>query len=245
MEAKHFASGFLAVSGGILAVWGFLHARSDYINLGLAGLFLAALIITLKSSRYVKAETAEILLKSHSNLRESLLRGLTLEGKAVFVPPYRNLPRGGLFLPLREDFDLDPARFDEETLFLTDVPDERAMGLLLPGYGSELLEKYEEHLEGPLTSVPEVESTAGAVLKSLGLAERVYIEENEGLRIIVKPSFEHSTEGCEKIPDPVCASILLGIAKASGEVVIVDSVKESRHGVEVLARKAGRIEEWM
>lgn len=42
--------------------------------------------------------------------------------------PYENLPKGGLFIPLRKDFDIDPGRFGEDIVFLTNVGSERQMG---------------------------------------------------------------------------------------------------------------------
>ena len=246
MEAKYISSALLALPGGILAAWGFIHGEAAYINLGLAALFLAAIVPVFKSPSYVKRDSLNIMVKSQRNLATSLLDGLALEGKSVYLPPYENLPEGGVFIPLREDFDIDPARFDEGSVFVTDVPDERKMGLLLPTLGKELVEKYEEHLEGPLTSIPEVESAAGSVLKSLNLARRVYIEEGEGeVMAIVTPDFECSPVNCERFPCPVCASILRGIAKASGEVIAVESFSRGKAGVEIKARKMGRVEEWM
>ncbi|WP_297502983.1 hypothetical protein [Thermococcus sp.] len=246
MEAKYISSALLALTGSALAVIGFIRGETGYLNLGLAALFLTAIVLTFKSSSYVKKGSLNIMIKSQRNLANSLLEGLALEGKSVYLPPYKNLPDGGVFIPLREDFDLDPARFDEGSIFVTDVPDERKMGLLLPTLGKELVEKYEEHLEGPLTSIPEVESAAGSVLKSLNLARRVYIEEEGSeIRVIVSPDFECPPINCERFPCPICASILRGIAKASGEVIAVESLDPGKAGVEIKARRMGRVEEWM
>ncbi len=246
MEPKYIVSATLGATGGMLAIWGFLNTNQGYINLGLAGAFLGAVILTLKSSKYVKKETAEILLESQKKLFNSILKNLKLEGRTLYIPPYENLPKGGVFLPLHEDFEVDPARFDEETLFITDVPQEKAMGLLLPSLGEALVEKYEEHLEGPLSSLPEVESAASSVLRALGLAKRVYIEETErGIRIIVDPSFTCNPEICEKLPCPICASILRAAAKASEEIIAVEKFEKKNYGIEIKAKKIGRVEEWM
>jgi len=246
MEASKISAGLLALIGGALALFGFINGETNYLNLGLASLILSAVVFTFKSSSYVRKESVDLLIKSQRNLADSLLNGLALEGKTLYIPPYENLQDGGVFIPLREDFDLDPARLDENSAFTTDVPDEREMGLLLPTLGKELVEKYEEYLEGPLTSVPEVESVAGSVLKALGLAKRVYIEENgKEITVIVTPNFECSPTNCERFPCPVCASILRGVAKASDEIIAVESFEETEFGVEIRAKKMGRVEEWM
>ncbi|MDI3475601.1 MAG: hypothetical protein PWQ79_2307 [Thermococcaceae archaeon] len=246
MELRHIVSAALELSGGFLALWGFLNANQSYVNLGIAGMFMGALVILLKSSEYVKISAVETFLKSQREFFSNLLRNLKLEGNAVYIPPYRNLPSGGIFVPLHEDFDLELARLDEEAVFLTDVPDERSMGLLITSLGRPLLEKYEEHLEGPITSIPELESASGSVLRALGLAKRVYIEEDgETLRVIVQPAFSCAPEECEKLPCPLCASILLGAAKASSQVIGVEGFSKTEHGVEIRAKKLGGVERWM
>ncbi|HDZ36516.1 MAG TPA: hypothetical protein ENH81_06385 [Thermococcus sp.] len=246
MELKYIVSAALGISGGALALKGFLDVNQSYINLGIAGMFLAAVILTLKSSEYVKKESLEVLLNSQKGLLKSLLSNLRLDGKAVYLPPYENLPWGGIFVPLHEDFDLDPARLDEETFFLTDTPDEKSMGLLMTSLGTALLEKYEEHLEAPISSVPELEASAGSVLKALGLASRVHIEENEDeIRVVITPEISCSPDECEKAPCPLCASVLLGLAKATDNLIGVESFEKKDYGVEIRARKLGGVEEWM
>ena len=246
MEPKYIVSAALGISGGALALKGFLAANQGYINLGIAGMFLAAVILTLKSSEYVKKESLDVLLKSHRGLLNALLSNLKLEGNAVYLPPYENLPRGGIFVPLHEDFDIDPARLDEETFFLTDTPDEKSMGLLVTSLGTALLEKYEEHLEAPIGSVQELEASAGSVLRALGLAGRVHIEENgDEIRVVITPELSCSPEGCEKAPCPVCASVLLGLAKATDNLIGVESFEKKDYGVEIKARKLGGVERWM
>ena len=246
MELKYAVSAGLAVSGGVLALKGFLSVNPGYINLGIAGMFLSAVLLVLKSSKYVKREAVDVVLKSQMELFDALLKNLKLEGNALYLPPYENLPKGGIFVPLHENFELDPARFDEETLFVTDVPNDRAMGLLLSSIGEELVEKYEEHLEGPITTVPELESASSSVLRTLGLAKRVYIEEKgDRIRIVVNPEFLCDPRHCEKMPCPVCASVLRGLAKATGEVIETERFEKKDYGIEIEAKKLGRVEEWM
>ncbi|ACS89084.1 hypothetical protein [Thermococcus sibiricus] len=246
MELKYIVSAALGISGGIMVLRGFLAANQSYINLGIAGMFLGAVVLTLKSSKYVKKDSLDILLKSHKGFFKALLSNLRLEGKAVYIPPYENLPEGGIFVPLHEEFDIDPARLDEGTFFLTETPDEKSMGLLITSLGKSLLEKYEGHLEAPISSVPELEASAGSVLRALGVAKRVHIEENESeVRVILTPEVSCSFEECERAPCPICASVLLGLAKATNNMVGVESFEKKDYGIEIKARKLGEVREWM
>ncbi|ASJ11568.1 hypothetical protein [Thermococcus thioreducens] len=248
METKDIIGGALVVSGGVLALHGFLNALSNHINLGVAGMFLGAVILTFKPSSYVKRDALRYVTGSYERFFESFVRNLHLEGNAVYIPPFENLPEGGIFVPLHERFELDLARLDTETVFLTDVPNDRAMGLFLGPIGLDLLKRYEEHLEYPLrgSGPGTVESAAGAVLKALGLASRVYIEGLEnGFRVVIQPDVECSPEICEKIACPVCSSILLALARATGEVLYTRRVEEKDYGIEIEVERLGGVEEWM
>ncbi|ASJ03600.1 hypothetical protein A3L09_10190 [Thermococcus profundus] len=248
VENKDIASGILIVLGVLLSVYGFLRSNQTWTNLGIAGIFLGTVVFTFKSSKYVKRDALQGVWGSYRDLLSTFSDNLYLEGKAIYIPPYRNLPRGGVFVPLHEDFDLDLARLDEGTVFLTDVPSEKQMGLLLGPFGGRLIEKYEEHFEGSLkgTGSQAVESVAGSVLRSMGLAKRVYIEEEEdSFRIVVDPGIKCTPENCERTPCPVCSSILLSLATATGELIQAESFERKDYGVEIKARKLGGVERWM
>jgi len=250
METKYIISGGLIGAGAFMLVYGFLNANQSYINLGIAGIFLGGVIITFKSSRYVKKEAIENVLNPYRKFFEKLAENLSLEGNAVYIPPYDNLPEGGIFIPLNEDFDIDLARLDEKTIFLTDVPKENQMGLLIRPLGLELLKTYEEHLEYSLEGVnyKEVEAASGAVLKSLGLAKTVYIdEEGEIFKIVVQPEDLDcgNLELCKRIACPICSSILLGLAKATGELIHVENIEKKDYGIELKAKKLGGVRNWM
>lgn len=248
MEAKNIVGASLLAAGGFLAVYGFLNVVTGYINLGIAGMFLGAVVLTFKSSGYVKRESVGLVMKSYERFSKSFVENLRLEGNSVYIPPFENLPEGGVFVPLHEDFEIDLARIDEGTVFLTEVPNDRAMGLFLGPLGVDFVKKYEEHLEYSLAGAGpgEVEAAAGSVLKALGLAGRVYIEEAENsFRVIVQPTIPCDAGACEKMPCPICSSVLLALAKATGELIHVEKVEEKDYGIEISARKLGGVEEWM
>lgn len=247
MEAKNVAGAGLIALGLTTGVWGFLNAIPKLTNLGIAGIFLGLVVLAFKSTDYVKRESVDALSESYREVFSSLSENLYLEGNAVFIPPYENLPRGGLFIPLHRDFELDLARLDEKTVFLTDVPKDRQMGLFLGPFGDSLVRRFEDHFEGSLEGVGSqtVESVADSVLKYLELASRVYIEETErGFRIVVRPKLKCRPSGCEKIPCPVCASVLLALSKGTGQIIEVESIVQGRSGVEITARKLGGVGEW-
>ncbi|WP_457754630.1 hypothetical protein [Thermococcus sp.] len=249
MELKYIVSGSLAGIGAAILLYGFLNANTSYINLGIAGIFLSAVILIIKSPEYIKKDSVLGILRPYTELFEKFVDNLSLEGNAVYIPPYQNLPEGGVFIPLKENFEIDLGRLDEKTVFLTDVPKEKQMGILLMPLGVGLLKKYEEHLEYPLsnTSYAEVESVAGAVLRTLGLAKSVYVEEQKNFfRIVIQPEFKcKKLNVCEKVACPICSSVLLGLAKAANQLIYVESFEKKDYGIEIKAKKLGGIRKWM
>lgn len=248
METKDAVGYTLILAGLALALYGFFNVEAKLTNLGIAGMFLGLVVLTLKSSDYVKRESVITVMEPYRSVFSNFVENLHLDGNAVFIPPYENLPRGGLFVPLHEEFELDLARLDEETVFLTDTPNDRAMGLFLGPFGDSLVKKFEEHFEGSLdgAGVDAVESVAGSVLRYLELAEKVYVEERKGkFKVSVRPTFECSPSNCEKIPCPVCASVLLALAKGTGQILNVESLERKERDVEVVLKRLGGAEEWM
>ncbi|WP_148882959.1 hypothetical protein [Thermococcus aciditolerans] len=248
LNAKNAASALLAVIGGATAITGAIRGDVGLINIGLAGLFLGAVVFTFKSPGYVHREGFEAVMKSYRKLLLKMVEDLGLEGKAVYIPPYENLPEGGTFIPLREDFEPSLGKLDSETVFLTNVSNEREMGLSIRPTGLELVREFEDFFEGPLngTGAEVVESVAGSVLRALNLAKTVYIEEvDDGFRVVVRPAFQCSPEGCDQVACPVCSSIMLSLARATGRLIVTESIERKEYGIEVRARTLGGVEEWM
>ncbi|WP_048056189.1 hypothetical protein [Pyrococcus sp. ST04] len=240
------------IIGGIIVIIGVITQTPKMINLGFAGVFIGATILALKSGEYVKADALSSTLSSYHLTLKSIVRDLGLEGNAIYIPPYENLPEGGVFIPLSRDFDLDLGRLGEDVVFLSSAPSERQMGILLKPTGLHLVKKFEEHLEGSLNGigVGGVESVAGSVLKSLGLADEVYIEEGDDVyTIYVKPRqikfCRSNIEDCSQVACPICSSILLGLSKGTGEVIVSENFTFERGRVKITARKLGGVERWM
>jgi hypothetical protein len=247
MKGKYVAGAILISVGAILTFRGAVEANQGMINAGIGGVFIGIVVLTFSTSDYIKYDAFRAVSLPYAELAKKLVKSLRLKGKAVYLPPYENLPEGGVFLPLHEDFDLDPARLGEDLIFMTDVGREKEMGLLLPSFGKELLGMYESYSEkdfAELEMLNAIES-ASAVLRSLGLASSVAAEENEKIKIYVSDAKANCSKACEQLPCPICASILLSIAKSLRELIKVDEIRFEGEHVEISARKVGGIERWM
>jgi len=254
IKIKFISGSFLIGIGSILAYYGAILSNQAYINLGIAGIFLGLVIISLLPSNYIKYETFEAMMKPYLTLSKNLTSNLTLEGKAIYIPPYENLPKGGTFIPLNEDFDLDIGILDEETVFLTNVSREKEMGLLIaPPLGYELVKKFEEYSETNLTNADLnlAITSASSILKTLDLIGGIDAEqEGETIKLFIeniKPKFCKNTESktCEKLACPICSSILASIAKSQRELIKVENIEKHENYVEVDIKLLGGIEKWM
>ncbi len=133
-------------------------------------------------------------------------------------------------------------------MFITDVGREKEMGLLLKPLGKELMRMYESYSEMDFANAGlyAVEN-ASAVLRSLGLAKSVTVEES-GAKVKVYVDGVRTnacSKTCEQIACPVCSSILLSIAKSLQELIMVEEFKFEDGFVEISARRIGGIDRWM
>ncbi|AMM53292.1 hypothetical protein [Pyrococcus kukulkanii] len=244
------------ISGlAILGIGAFISTTSvimgtDTLNIGLAALIIGAVVLAFKSEEYVRRDTLDLVVTSVQESLEKMVKDLGLEGNAVYLPPYENLPEGGVFIPLVKDYRIDLGKLSEDSVFLTEVSSEREMGLLIRPPGGKIVEKFEEHLEGEITSVPEVESVSTAVLKFLELAESVYIEDaGNTFYVYVKPRniefCKRRIKNCNQVACPICSSILLGLAKGSGQLLESEKFEIDGERVKITVKKLGGISEWM
>jgi len=248
MKSKHIAGAILIAIGSILVFKGAMDGNQSMINAGIGGVFLGVVVLTFSTSDYIKYDAFKAVVLPYVGLGRNLVNVLELKNKAVYIPPYSNLPEGGVFIPLHKDFDLDLAKLDRNTMFITDVGREKEMGLLLTPLGKELMKMYESYSEMDFTNAGlHVVENASAVLRSLGLAKSVTVEESEERIKVYVDGVRTNTcsKTCEQIACPICSSILLSIAKSLQELILVEEFKFEEEFIEISARRIGGIDRWM
>jgi hypothetical protein len=249
MKSKHIVGVMLITVGSILLLKGAVDVNQGLINAGIGGVFLGVIVLTFSTSDHIKFDAFRAVVIPYVEFGRRIVDNLGLTNKkAVYIPPYSNLPDGGVFIPLHEDFDIDLAKLDKDTVFLTDVGREKEMGLLLTPLGKELMKMFESYSEMDFTNagVYAVEN-ASAVLRALGLAKSVTVEESDGrIKVYVDGvRLDICSKTCEQIACPICSSILLSLAKSVQELIVVEEFKIGEGFVEISARKIGGIENWM
>ncbi len=248
MKSKLIAGVILTAIGAVLTFKGAMDGNQSMINTGIGGVFLGVVVFTFSTSDYIKYDAFKAVVLPYVELSRNLVNVLELKNTAVYIPPYSNLPDGGVFIPLHKNFDLDLAKLDKNTVFITDVGREKEMGLLLTPLGKELMKMYESYSEMDFTNAGlySVEN-ASAVLRSLGLAKSVTVEESgDRIKVYVEGVRSNTcSKTCEQIACPICSSILLSIAKSLQELILVEEFKVKDGFVEISAKRIGGIDRWM
>ncbi len=248
MKSKLIAGAMLISIGSALTFKGAVDGNQSMINAGIGGVFLGVIVLTFSTSDYIKYDAFKAVVLPYIELSRRFANALELKNKAVYIPPYSNLPEGGVFIPLHDDFDVDLARLDGNTVFITDVGREKEMGLLLKPTGKELMKMYESYSEMEFTNAGiYVVENASAVLRALGLAKSASVEEDgDRIRIYLESvSVEVCSSACEQIACPICSSVLLSIAKSLQELILVENFRFEDGFIVISARKIGGIERWM
>jgi hypothetical protein len=249
-KGKYIAGGVLIAIGAVSAFKGALDGDQSVINAGIGGVFLGIIVLTFSTSEYIKTDAFKAMVLPYFQLSKRVINSLELKSNAVYIPAYDNMPEGGVFIPLHDNFDLDLAKLDEASFFITDVGREKEMGLFLVPLGKDLMKMYESYSEMDFTNagLHAVESAA-AVLKSLGLAASVVVEERGAeIRVLVGGvKTEICSQTCVQAACPICSSIILSIAKSIQELIVVESFKiEIEHElVEITVKKIGGVDKWM
>ncbi len=248
MKSKHIAGAILIAIGSALTFKGAMDGNQSMINAGIGGVFLGVVVFTFSTSDYIKYDAFKAVVLPYVELSRNLVNVLEFKSAAVFIPPYSNLPDGGVFIPLHKNFDLDLAKLDRNTVFITDVGREKEMGLLLTPLGKELMKMYESYSEMDFTNAGlYVVENASAVLRSLGLAKSVTVEESgDRIKVYVESVRTNTcSKACEQVACPICSSILLSIAKSLQELISVEEFKIKDGFIEISAKRIGGVDRWM
>ena len=211
------------------------------VNLGIAAIILGLAITALPLRGHVDREAIFLSCTPLCRFIGSLSSDLGLEGSPVVIPPYENLPMGGIFLPKFKDFDIPLGKFDEKTIFLDGSGRESGV-LLAPPPGSGIVEYTIENvgnLKG--SGIGYASSAVSSVLSALGLGSAEVFEKEEGtIEVFVRPLCDGPWYA-----DPVVSAVLLGIAMGSEELIRIESLEEKNGHVRLIVRRLGGVEKWL
>ena len=219
-----------------------MYEKISYINLGLAGLFIGLVVIAFSPSDVINLDVYIKTIKSYQSPINNMVEALKLEGKPIYIPPYRNLPNGGIFIPKhRKNFSINLGLFDEET-FLT-----HNGVLITPPIGYKFIEDFENYSDIKLrdADLALAISIASSVLKTFGLIDGIDFEENDkNIKITIEHPKIHCNNGC-KIPCPIISSIIYAISISLNQLILIEDIKKQKNYIEINLKKLGSVDEYL
>ncbi|WP_367883090.1 hypothetical protein [Thermococcus peptonophilus] len=136
-------SGSVLIGLGGILLWytGGQSGETALVNLGIGSILLGLVVFPpMPGWGHVSRDALELAVEPGCTFLSNLVRDLELKGKAVVIPPYENLPEGGIFIPASEEFHVPlGGKLGEGTVLVTGTRQET--GLLIspvPGRGGSL-----------------------------------------------------------------------------------------------------------
>lgn len=234
--------GSILVALGVgLWYYGGMTGMFSLVNLGIGSIILGLVLVALPLGGQVDREAVSLICGASAEFLRDMRDDLELKGQPIIIPPFENLPRGGIFLPKFQDVSMVLGKFEEGKVFVTGS--ERESGVLVaPPFGWGIVEYVLENV-GDLsgTGLGYASSAVASVLSALGLGSaEVFEDENGEISVFVRPLCEGPVYA-----DPVTSAVLIGIALGIGELLRVVSVEKRNEYVKVTLKRLGGIEKWL
>ena len=223
----------------------------SYINLGISGIFIGLMIITFIPSNLIDINLYDSTVHSFSMFFETFKNNLNLKGNGVYIPPYTNLPKGGLFISSDKYCNIHLGNFDEET-FKINYGNESGV-LIAPPLNYSFIKEIEKYsnMDFSNSDIYTTISAVSSTLKAYGLIDTIEYEEidNNIIKLTIEDiklksclNLDVKTSG---IICPIISSTLHIIAKSLNQLMTIKEIEKKGNCVEITIVKLGTIDEHM
>ena len=194
------------------------------------------------------AEPALPTLISHSSMVSTAMmaseaaRGLSLKGNACYLPARHGLTRERIFIPVTTGNTTAPGALSDD-LVMSPGKDGSTPGMLLEPLGLDLLNRIESELNTSLmnSGIQGAEGALQILKHGLGMMKDFHFKERDG-NTILRVEYSGLIDACRKVrkekPDTCrqvecvgCACLLTAAARATGKLICVDEVDNTRDTV--------------
>ncbi len=239
---KNLIVGVVLIILGILIIYyGITYKNVSYVNLGLAGLFVGLVIVAFLPSDVINLDAYVKTVLAYQSFLNNVVEALNLKGNPIFIPPYPNLSKGGIFVSKYKNFSINLGLFDEET-FLTHN------GLLInPPIGYKFVDDFESYSDIKLkdADLPLTISITSSVLKAYGFIESIeFEEEDECIKLIIEDLKISCGKIC-KIPCPIISSIIYAISISLNQLILVEHIERQKSYVRIQLKKLGTVDNYL
>jgi hypothetical protein len=224
----------------------------DYImtKFGISSIIIGLVVMTFSSPLTVDKDVYEYSVLSTLEFFNIFLKNASLKGNGIYIPPYANLPKGGTFIPLLENFELNLAQFDEKYII---IKRGRESGLVItPPTGYHLSIKFSEYIDIKKSSdIPSLISSISGVMNIMELVGNIEcIEEDDIITLnLENVHFDGcrkcNINVCKKMGCPICSSILFSLSTYLNSPIIVENIEKKGSNVKIKCRNMGKIEKYL
>jgi len=233
---------FLIIFGCIIIFYGISQLIVDIIGFGISSIIIGLIVLTFTPQSVIEKDIYEKSIMPIMEFFDAFIKNTSLSGNAVYLPPYLNLPKGGTFIPLKKDFDINLAVYDEKT---TIIKRGSESGLLIsPPTGYYLYEKFHDYIDiNKYDKANIAVLNISGVLKSFELVDSIeYMEEGDDIIVILenvklKYCSNCDINVCKKVGCPLCSSVLFSIAKVLNRPIYVKSMEKKDNHVKITITK--------
>ncbi len=230
----------LLTMGGIAIVFSFVFTSFLLAFIGLGLTFWSALIVFLRTTRYVKANLFETTPISSLRSIDQVISHFQCKGRGIYMPKtyFKELKEEKIFIPAKDEIVIPPAEEVAKEKFLVKDP----RGICLTPSGLSLANLFESELGTdfsrvsvdylarnlPKLFIEDLEMARDFEMNVVGDVIHVRITDsiyNSMCRELRKLSNVSRSLSC-----PLCSSIACAIAKSTSRPVVIEKSDFSKDG---------------
>lgn len=217
-------------------------SRDVFVVATIGTVFLGMFAIAILGEPSVPAVVSGNQMLATAKMTGGVLRALSLEGNSLYLPPRHGLQKEKIFVPTTPG-KAAPAEALTEDLVLSPGKDGSTPGLVVEPLGLSLLDSVEAELRTKVDGVglEAAEGTLQMLKHGLGMMKDFHFKEREG-KTVLRVEYKSLLEACRAVrkerPDTCrqmqcigCSCLLAAAARATGKVVAVEEVDNSKDSV--------------
>ncbi len=244
---------FCIFSGVILLIYGFFGNTISFINLGIAIIIIGVVIYSFIPSNLVNVKLLNDIIYNNVDTLNKFVKYDNFK-EIIFIPPYENLPYGGVFLSKINNANINLGAFDMEVITLNQ---KGLNGMLL---APTQYYKFTDRLINETKLINnEYDDIGGieiisSILKSNGLKNNIEIihdetnvendninNENRIIKIKLSVELDYFNEYINEYSEydneynnlkflsiscPICATVINTVAKLSNQLILVENIEK-------------------
>ena len=217
--------------------------RDAYAVSGIGILFLGLFAIALLVEPSTSTIVAESGMISAAKMANDTLMGLSLKGNSSYLPARNGLTKERVFVVATNKPSVPPTALSDD-MIMSPGKDGSSPGMLVEPFGAGLLESVESELNTKLGGVglEAAEGTLQILKHGFGIMKDFHFKERNG-NTILRVEYSGLRDACRTVrkerPDTCrqlqcfgCSCLLAAAARATGKLVNVQAVDNSKDVVE-------------